>query len=186
MMTERSESNPGDIEQIRDDIDRIDADILKLLAERKAHSLRIAKEKGIHDRPSRDQAREEGLISDRIAAGMEACVAWRRPCRYPYSLVLAGDVLFAGGAGEVAAMAADDGRRLWSGNVTGRALDLALPYRPKVDFLLTRAVPAAAVGVLLRLASPRLGRLRPISSPTGSATASQRLSSCRCQCCCEV
>ena len=71
MMTERSESNPGDIEQIRDDIDRIDADILKLLAERKAHSLRIAKEKGIHDRPSRDQAREEGLISDRIAAGME-------------------------------------------------------------------------------------------------------------------
>jgi chorismate mutase/prephenate dehydratase len=70
-MTERSESNPGDIEQIRDDIDRIDADILKLLAERKAHSLRIAKEKGIHDRPSRDQAREEGLISDRIAAGME-------------------------------------------------------------------------------------------------------------------
>jgi chorismate mutase/prephenate dehydratase len=70
-MNERSEPNPGDIEQIRDDIDRIDADILKLLAERKAHSLRIAKEKGIHDRPSRDQTREEGLISDRIAAGME-------------------------------------------------------------------------------------------------------------------
>jgi chorismate mutase/prephenate dehydratase len=70
-MNERSDPNPGDIEQIRDDIDRIDADILKLLAERKAHSLRIAKEKGIHDRPSRDQTREEGLISDRIASGME-------------------------------------------------------------------------------------------------------------------
>jgi chorismate mutase/prephenate dehydratase len=70
-MTERSDSKPDDIEHIRDDIDRIDADLLKLLAERKAHSLRIAKEKGIHDRPSRDQTREEGLISDRIAAGME-------------------------------------------------------------------------------------------------------------------
>jgi chorismate mutase/prephenate dehydratase len=66
-----TDSNPGDIELIRDDIDRIDSDILKLLAERKAHSLRIAREKGIRDRPSRDQQREEGLIADRIAAGMD-------------------------------------------------------------------------------------------------------------------
>ncbi|MGH8914889.1 MAG: prephenate dehydratase domain-containing protein, partial [Acidimicrobiia bacterium] len=70
-MNDKIEPGPGDIEQIRDDIDRIDADILKLLAERKAHSLRIAKEKGIHDRPSRDQLREEDLISDRIATGMD-------------------------------------------------------------------------------------------------------------------
>jgi chorismate mutase/prephenate dehydratase len=70
-MTDMTDSNPGDIELIRDDIDRIDSDILKLLAERKAHSLRIAREKGIHDRPSRDQQREEGLIADRIAAGMD-------------------------------------------------------------------------------------------------------------------
>ena len=70
-MNDIKDPNPGDIVQIRDDIDRIDADILKLLAERKAHSLRIAKEKGIHDRPSRDQMREEDLISDRIAAGMD-------------------------------------------------------------------------------------------------------------------
>ncbi|HEY7469302.1 MAG TPA: bifunctional 3-deoxy-7-phosphoheptulonate synthase/chorismate mutase [Acidimicrobiia bacterium] len=70
-MNDKSKSNPDDIGQIRDDIDRIDAEILKLLAERKAHSLRIAKEKGRHDRPSRDQLREEGLISDRIASGME-------------------------------------------------------------------------------------------------------------------
>ncbi len=70
-MNDNNEPNPGDIEQIRDDIDRIDADILKLLAERKAHSLRIAKEKGIYDRPSRDQWREEDLIADRIASGMD-------------------------------------------------------------------------------------------------------------------
>lgn len=70
-MNDKTDPNPGDIEQIRDDIDRIDSDILKLLAERKAHSLRIAKEKGIQDRPSRDQIREEDLIADRIAAGMD-------------------------------------------------------------------------------------------------------------------
>ncbi len=62
----------------------------------------------------------------RVAADLNSCVRWKRPCKYPYSLVLAGDVLLAGGAGEVAAMAAADGRTLWSGKVTGRALDLAL------------------------------------------------------------
>ncbi|MGH8912997.1 MAG: bifunctional 3-deoxy-7-phosphoheptulonate synthase/chorismate mutase, partial [Acidimicrobiia bacterium] len=70
-MNQKSEPNPGGIDLIRDDIDRIDSHILKLLAERKAHSLRIAKEKGIQDRPSRDQTREEDLIADRIAAGMD-------------------------------------------------------------------------------------------------------------------
>ncbi len=59
-----------DISQIRDDIDRVDAEILKLLAERKAFSLRMAREKGLHARPSRDMSREEDLISDRITAGM--------------------------------------------------------------------------------------------------------------------
>ncbi|MGA7281753.1 MAG: chorismate mutase, partial [Acidimicrobiia bacterium] len=63
--------NPDDINRIRDDIDRIDNEILKLMAERKAHSLRIAKEKDAQDRPSRDQLREEDLIADRIATGMD-------------------------------------------------------------------------------------------------------------------
>ncbi len=66
-----NELNSNDINRIRDDIDRIDNEILKLMAERKAHSLRIAKEKDAQDRPSRDQLREEDLIADRIAAGMD-------------------------------------------------------------------------------------------------------------------
>lgn len=70
-MNDRPEPNQDDIERIRSDIDRIDEDILKLLAERKAHSLRIAKAKSRHDRPSRDQLREEDLIAGRIAAGMD-------------------------------------------------------------------------------------------------------------------
>lgn len=68
-MSEKSQ--PPDIDQIRGDIDAVDAEILRLLAERRAHSLRMAREKGRSDRPSRDQMREEDLIADRIAAAGE-------------------------------------------------------------------------------------------------------------------
>ncbi|MEA1903803.1 MAG: bifunctional 3-deoxy-7-phosphoheptulonate synthase/chorismate mutase [Actinomycetota bacterium] len=61
--------DPPDINQIRSSIDEVDAEIMRLLAERKAHSLRIAREKGRVDRPSRDQTREEDLIAERIAVG---------------------------------------------------------------------------------------------------------------------
>lgn len=60
-----------DITTIRSDIDRVDAEIMRLLAERKTYSLRIATEKGRIDRPSRDLTREEDLIADRIAVGHE-------------------------------------------------------------------------------------------------------------------
>jgi len=58
-----------DIEHIRTDIDRVDAEIMRLLAERRSHSLRMAREKGRIERPSRDQNREEDLIADRIETG---------------------------------------------------------------------------------------------------------------------
>lgn len=63
-----TESKP-DIKQIRTDIDKVDAEIMRLLAERKTHSLRIAREKGRVDQPSRDQIREEDLIAERISVG---------------------------------------------------------------------------------------------------------------------
>ena len=58
-----------DIEQIRSEIDKVDVEIMRLLAERKAHSLRMAREKGRVDVPSRDQTREEDLIAERISVG---------------------------------------------------------------------------------------------------------------------
>jgi len=61
--------NDRDITQIRSDIDRVDAEIMRLLAERRGHSVRIAHEKGRARRPSRDQIREEDLIADRITVG---------------------------------------------------------------------------------------------------------------------
>lgn len=65
-----SEDKP-DIDQIRSDIDQVDTEILRLLAERKSHALRMARLKGIADRPSRDQSREEDLIADRVSAASQ-------------------------------------------------------------------------------------------------------------------
>ena len=50
---------------------------------------------------------------------------WRRECYTPYSMILAGDVLFIGGDGVVAAFRTTDGERLWTGKVAARAYGLA-------------------------------------------------------------
>jgi len=63
--------NPPDINRLRNDIDHVDSEIVKLLAERKGLSLRIAHEKGRVDRPSRDQNREEDLIAKRVMSGQD-------------------------------------------------------------------------------------------------------------------
>jgi outer membrane protein assembly factor BamB len=51
---------------------------------------------------------------------------WRKPSKYPYALIMAGDLLFAGGNGEVAAFHSTDGKLLWTGKVDGRAYALAV------------------------------------------------------------
>lgn len=50
---------------------------------------------------------------------------WSTACEYPYELILAGDVLFAGGEDVVAAIDAADGSLLWEHPVKGRAYGLA-------------------------------------------------------------
>ena len=59
----------SDIDQIRADIDSVDSEILRLLAERRAQSMKMAREKAVFDRPSRDRTREGDLIADRIFEG---------------------------------------------------------------------------------------------------------------------
>ncbi len=56
----------------------------------------------------------------------QECIAWKQPCQYPYSLILAGDVLFAGGNDMVVAFSATDGKLLWTGTVAGKAYGLAV------------------------------------------------------------
>ncbi len=70
-MKDPKEPTQESIEQIRHDIDAVDTEILRLLAERKAHSLRMAREKALSETPSRDQGREEDLIADRISDALD-------------------------------------------------------------------------------------------------------------------
>ena len=50
---------------------------------------------------------------------------WRVGCNYPHDMILAGDVLFVGGDGEVAGYAVSSGERVCSKSVPGRAIGLA-------------------------------------------------------------
>jgi outer membrane protein assembly factor BamB len=57
---------------------------------------------------------------------MEACYRWRVSTEHPYALVLASDVLFAGGDGDVAAFSTKDGAPVWNAAVNGRAYGLSV------------------------------------------------------------
>jgi chorismate mutase/prephenate dehydratase len=60
-----------DLDAIRNGIDSVDQKILQLLAERRSFSVRAARLKGEKGSPSRDRLREEDLIAERIAVGMD-------------------------------------------------------------------------------------------------------------------
>ena len=68
-MNQPKQHQNSDIDKIRADIDSLDSEILRLLAERRAQSVKMAREKAVFDRPSRDWTREGDLIADRIAEG---------------------------------------------------------------------------------------------------------------------
>jgi len=50
---------------------------------------------------------------------------WSVPCDYPHALIIAGDVLFAGGTNKVSAYSITNGEQIWSRLVDGRARALA-------------------------------------------------------------
>ena len=54
---------------------------------------------------------------------------WNVPSVYRYSLIMAGDTIFAGGDGEVAAFSSATGEQLWSAPVIGRARSLTAANR---------------------------------------------------------
>ena len=53
-------------------------------------------------------------------------VEWTKPSEYRYSLIMAGDTLFAGGDDEVAAFDSVTGTKMWTAPVNGRACGLAV------------------------------------------------------------
>lgn len=50
---------------------------------------------------------------------------WSIPCDYPHTLILAGDILFAGGTNKVTGYSITNGELIWSHAVNGRARALA-------------------------------------------------------------
>ena len=68
-------------------------------------------------------ASEHALTAINRAHG---AVTWTTPLPPLLSLILAGDTLFAGGSGEVYAIASDNGKLLWKAEVDGRAYGLAV------------------------------------------------------------
>jgi outer membrane protein assembly factor BamB len=69
-------------------------------------------------------AENQGVLAA-LPQQFEACVLWRRSCSNRHALILAGQTLYAGGDGQVAAFAAGDGSPAWSGPVNGAAYGLA-------------------------------------------------------------
>lgn len=79
--------------------------------------------------PQAAQLRDElGRLAKQLEANTQAmrdCVRWAVRCDLPQVLILAGDTLFAGGDGAVAAYRAADGREVWRAQVEGTVYGLA-------------------------------------------------------------
>lgn len=61
----------------------------------------------------------------KISKKLDTRLEWTVPCEYPYALIMAGNVLFAGGHDEIAAFSTLDGKKLWTEAVAGKAYGLA-------------------------------------------------------------
>jgi len=61
-----------------------------------------------------------------LSEKMENCYLWKAQCEYPFSMIMAGDVLFVGGENKVAALSIENGRVIWSAPVGGTAHSLCL------------------------------------------------------------
>ncbi len=112
------------------------ARMLPLAAEKRKSQTRQAElEKRLKqlgkDGPKEEIVRINGQLQQakqevqRLTAKIRACSLWKKPCQYPFALILAGDALFVGGEDAVAAFRTTDGEILWTGKITGRAFGLA-------------------------------------------------------------
>ena len=78
--------------------------------------------------PSADAAKAGQLAQQikRAEQELSGTVRWQVPCRLHEALILAGDVLVVGGAGQVQAIDSGSGKTLWTGKVEGTAKGLAV------------------------------------------------------------
>jgi len=77
-------------------------------------------------KPLQGQMRNLTAQMGELSRRMKGCYMWTVECKYPYSMVMAGAVLFAGGQNEIAAFRAEDGEVIWSASVDGKAYGLSV------------------------------------------------------------
>jgi len=68
--------------------------------------------------------KQDGILAD-FDARMRACYLWRQPNDLLDALILAGDTLFTGGDGRIAAFAKSDGAQRWNTEAPGRIYGLS-------------------------------------------------------------
>jgi len=104
----------------------------KLAARQKAIEDRLKKlgkdDKGAEGKALRGEHEANKAAMAALSKSTQDCFLWKRPCPHRAALILAGDALFAGGEGEVAAFRASDGEPLWAGKVAGTAYGLAAAH----------------------------------------------------------
>jgi outer membrane protein assembly factor BamB len=61
-----------------------------------------------------------------LSRQLKDCYLWTVKCEYPYSIIMSGDILFAGGQDKVAAYSSTDGKKIWSAPVAGKAFGLSV------------------------------------------------------------
>lgn len=129
----------GGISYLHDDdtLRRLDRDrYLALLAERNtanaergraAKELEKAAKAQDTDRVTelRKQLTELSDVVDEKSKAMQACYTWAVDCPQRTALILAGETIYAGGDGEVAAYHAETGEKTWQAEVNGRVFGIA-------------------------------------------------------------
>ncbi len=63
---------------------------------------------------------------DRLSERMKSCYLWTVGCNYPYSMIMADEILFVGGQNRIAAIEDSSGKVLWTAPVNGRAYGLSV------------------------------------------------------------
>ncbi|MFC1792650.1 PQQ-binding-like beta-propeller repeat protein [Planctomycetota bacterium] len=80
--------------------------------------------------PETKQLQEEiGALTTQIgklSGKMKDCYRWTVRCEYPYSMIMARDVLFVGGDNKIAAIEALTGKVVWEAPVDGKAYGLSV------------------------------------------------------------
>ena len=74
----------------------------------------------------RKESRDTAVKIEGLSKQLKDCYLWMVVCECPYSMIMSGDVLFAGGDNKVAAYSAASGKEIWSAPVAGKAFGLSI------------------------------------------------------------